>query len=65
MRTDGRRRGFVARDWRGVHGQIEKELRRRAAIEPVTGHLKSDGHLGRNYLNGRHGGSSSISNDIG
>ncbi len=40
---------------RGVHGQIKKELRRRAAIEPVIGHLKSDGHLGRNFLKGRHG----------
>ena len=40
---------------RGVHGQIKRELRRRAAIEPVIGHLKSDGHLGRNYLKGRHG----------
>ncbi len=40
---------------RGVFGQIKRELRRRAAIEPVIGHLKSDGHLGRNYLRGRHG----------
>ena len=40
---------------RGVHGQIKKELRRRAAIEAVIGHLKTDGHLGRNYLKGRHG----------
>ena len=40
---------------RGVFGQIKRELRRRAAIEPVIGHLKSDGHLGRNYLKGRHG----------
>ncbi|NIN37296.1 MAG: IS5 family transposase [Gammaproteobacteria bacterium] len=40
---------------RGVHGQIKKELRRRAAIEPVIGHLKSEGHLERNYLKGRHG----------
>ena len=39
----------------GVHGQIKKELRRRAAIEPVIGHLKSEGHLDRNYLKGRHG----------
>ena len=37
---------------RGVHGQIKKELRRRAAIEPVIGHLKSEGHLERNYLKG-------------
>lgn len=28
---------------------------RRAAIEPVIGHLKSQGHLGRNYLKGRNG----------
>ncbi len=33
----------------------KKELRRRAAIEPVIGHLKSEGHLDRNYLKGRHG----------
>ncbi len=40
---------------RGVFGQIKRELRRRAAIEPVIGHLKSEGHLERNYLKGRHG----------
>ena len=40
---------------RGVHGQIRKEPRRRAAIEPVIGHLKSEGHLGRNALKGRGG----------
>ncbi len=38
----------------GVHGQIKKELRRRSAIEPVIGHCKMDGHLGRNFLKGRH-----------
>ena len=40
---------------RGVHGQIKRELRRRAAIEPVIGHLKSEGHLDRNFLKGRSG----------
>ena len=40
---------------RGVHGQIKKELRRRSAIEPVIGHCKMDGHLGRNFLHGRLG----------
>ncbi len=40
---------------RGVHGQIKKELRRRADIEPVIGHLKSEGHLERNHLMARHG----------
>ena len=36
-------------------GQIKRELRRRSAVEPVIGHLKSDGHLGRNFLKGREG----------
>ena len=40
---------------RGVHGTIKKELRRRAVVEPIIGHLKSEGHLGRNYLKGRLG----------
>jgi len=48
-------RVFVSGQKRGVHGVIKRELRRRAAIEPVIGHMKSDGHLGRNYLKGRHG----------
>ena len=30
--------------------QMEKELKRRSAIEPVIGHMKTDGKLGRNYL---------------
>ena len=37
---------------RGVHGQIKKELRRRSAIDPVIGHCKSDGRMGRNFLTG-------------
>jgi len=48
-------RVFRSGQKRGVHGVIKKELRRRAAIEAVIGHLKTDGHLGRNYLKGRHG----------
>ena len=28
---------------RGVFGVIKRELRRRSAIEPVIGHMKSDG----------------------
>jgi IS5 family transposase len=38
-----------------VHGLIKRELRRRSAIEAVIGHMNSDGHLGRNHLNGRLG----------
>ena len=32
-----------------------KWMKRRAAIEPTLGHLKSDHRLSRNYLKGRHG----------
>lgn len=48
-------RVFLSGQKRGVHGQIKRELRRRSAVEPVIGHLKSDGHLGRNFLKGRDG----------
>lgn len=48
-------RVFKSGQKRGVHGQIKRELRRRSAIEPVIGHCKTDGHLGRNFLKGRTG----------
>ena len=48
-------RVFKSGQKRGVHGQIRRELRRRSAIEPVIGHCKMDGHLGRNFLKGRDG----------
>ena len=38
-----------------MFGAIKRELRRRSAIEPVIGHLKAEGHLGRCYLKGRGG----------
>ena len=44
----GQRRGVVTR-------RLRKCLKRRQAIEPVIGHLKSDGHLGRNWLKGEEG----------
>jgi len=34
---------------------IRRELKRRSAIEPVIGHLKSDGLLERNHLHGERG----------
>ncbi len=46
---------FISGQKRGVHGAVMRELRRRSAIEPVIGHMKSDGHLGRNFLKGRAG----------
>lgn len=46
---------FISGQKRGVFGAIKRERRRRSAIEAVIGHMKTDGHLGRNYLKGRHG----------
>jgi transposase, IS5 family len=34
---------------------IKREMRRRAAIEPLIGHAKSDHRMGRNYLAGQAG----------
>jgi transposase, IS5 family len=34
----------------GMTGRLTQLLKRRNAIEPVIGHLKSDGRLDRNYL---------------
>jgi IS5 family transposase len=45
-------RVFVSDQRRGVTPTIRHEIRRRAAIEPLIGHMKSDGHLGRNFLAG-------------
>jgi transposase, IS5 family len=49
------RRVFISGQKRGVFGAIKRELRRRSAIEPVIGHMKAEGHLGRCYLKGRNG----------
>ncbi len=37
---------------RGLSATIQKELKRRSAVEPLIGHLKNDGRMGRNYLQG-------------
>ena len=34
---------------------IKREMRRRAAVEPVIGHIKNEHRMGRNYLAHRHG----------
>jgi transposase, IS5 family len=54
-KTTNPRRVFISGQKRGVFGVIKRELRRRSAIEPVIGHMKTDGHLGRCYLKGREG----------
>jgi IS5 family transposase len=43
---------FFSRQKRGVTKTLKKHIRRRQAIEPIIGHLKEDGKLGRNYLKG-------------
>jgi transposase, IS5 family len=40
---------------RRMTDQIKRELRRRSAVEPVIGHLKSGHRMDRNFLAGRHG----------
>ncbi len=41
----GKRRGAIS-------NSLRRDLKRRSAIEPIIGHLKSDGSLGRNHLKG-------------
>jgi transposase, IS5 family len=49
------RRVFISGQRRGVTATIRRELRRRSAVEPVIGHMKTDGRLGRNFLAGVRG----------
>ena len=53
-------RVFISGQKRGVFGVIKRELRRRSAIEPIIGHLKAEGHLGRCYLKGRAGDAANV-----
>jgi transposase, IS5 family len=41
---------YSAGQRRLVTPQIKREFRRRAAIEPMIGHLKQENRMGRNYL---------------
>ena len=45
-----------------LHGLsvLKRELRRRSAIEPIIGHMKTEGHLGRCYLKGRAGDAANV-----
>jgi len=40
---------------RGVTGKIKRCLKRRALVEPIIGHAKNDGLLGRNWWKGHAG----------
>ena len=49
-------RVFISRQRRdGLTPTIRRELRRRSAVEPVIGHMKSDGLLERDHLAGAAG----------
>jgi IS5 family transposase len=52
---DHKFRMFISGQKRRVTPQIKRELRRRSAVEPVIGHLKSEHRMGRNYLWHRQG----------
>jgi IS5 family transposase len=46
---------WIAGAKRGVTAAIKKKLKRRNAVEPIIGHMKSDGRLARNFLKGTEG----------
>jgi IS5 family transposase len=46
---------WISGQVRRVTKSIRREMRRRAAVEPVIGHVKDDHRMGRNHLKGRDG----------
>ena len=48
-------RVWISGQVRRVTATIRREMRRRAAVEPVIGHLKGEHRMERNYLKGRDG----------
>jgi transposase, IS5 family len=46
---------YTSKQKRRLTPQIEREMRRRSAIEPVIGHCKNEHRMERNYLHHRHG----------
>ncbi len=52
---DGQAKVMISCSKRGLTPTMKRELKRRSAIEPMIGHAKNDGRLGRNYLLGADG----------
>jgi transposase, IS5 family len=48
-------RVWITGQARRVTPTIKREMKRRAAIEPIIGHAKAEHRMGRNYLKGRDG----------
>ena len=46
---------YTSKQRRRLTPQIKREMRRRAAVEPVIGHLKNEHRMDRNYLHHRDG----------
>jgi len=46
---------YTSKQKRRVTPQIQREMRRRSAVEPVIGHTKNEHRMDRNYLAHRHG----------
>ena len=52
---DGKAKVMISGKKRGLTPTMKREPKRRSAIEPMIGHAKNDGRLGRNYLLGTDG----------
>src|ERR1700719_2005560 len=48
-------RVWISRQVRRTTAAIKREMKRRAAVEPVIGHVKAEHRMSRNYLKGRDG----------
>jgi IS5 family transposase len=48
-------RVWITGQVRRVTGALKREMKRRAAIEPIIGHVKAEHRMDRNYLKGRRG----------
>jgi len=48
-------RVWISGQVRRVTASIRREMKRRAAVEPVIGHIKAEHRMDRNYLKGRDG----------
>jgi len=48
-------RVWISGQARRVTASIRREMKRRAAVEPVIGHVKAEHRMDRNYLKGRVG----------
>jgi IS5 family transposase len=50
-----RTRVYMSGQKKGVTQKIKRNIKRRSVIEPIIGHAKNDGHLGRHWLKGKKG----------